>query len=67
MILVIAVAVQSRPALAPAGPYDLGFQAFASPNFVGGMTAAIIIFVSSSGTSAFVPMYAPLSHIDPYV
>jgi len=55
-ILVIAVGVQDRPFLAPAEVTDFGFQAIGSPTFLTGMSAALIIFVSSSGTSAFIPM-----------
>jgi len=55
-ILVVAVAVQDRPALAPSGDFELGFTAFATPTFVTGMTAALTIFISSGGISAFVPM-----------
>jgi len=56
MALAIAVGVQDRPALAPAGDFDLGFNAIGSPTFLTGMSATLIIFVSSSGTSAFIPM-----------
>lgn len=56
MTLVIAVAVQERPALAPSGDFDLGFYAIGSPTFFTGMSACLIIFVSSSGTSSFIPM-----------
>jgi len=56
MTLVVAVGVQDRPALAPAGEFDLGFYAIGSPTFLTGMSACLIIFVSSSGTSAFIPM-----------
>jgi hypothetical protein len=55
-ILVIAVGVQDRPALAPAGDYELGYYVVATPTFLSGMAAALTIFVSSSGTSAFIPM-----------
>lgn len=57
LILVIAVAVVDRPALAPAeGPVDLGYKVVANGGFLAGMTACLVIFVSSSGTAAFVPM-----------
>lgn len=56
MTVVIAVGVQDRPALAPAGDFDLGYYAFGSPTSLSGMSATLIIFVSSSGTSAFIPM-----------
>lgn len=58
MVVVIAVAIADRPALAPAeGPVDLGFKVVANSGFLGGMTACLVIFVSSSGTAAFVPMF----------
>jgi len=56
MTLVVAVGAQDRPALAPAGDFDLGFYAIGSPTFLTGMSASLIIFVSSSGHSAFIPM-----------
>lgn len=55
-IVVIAVGVQDRPTLAPPGVTDVGYQVIGNPTFLTGMSAALIIFVSSSGTSAFVPM-----------
>jgi hypothetical protein len=55
-MVVIAVGVQSRPYLAPPGVTDYGFQVIGSPTFLTGMSATLIIFVSSSGTSAFIPM-----------
>ena len=57
LTVVIAVAVQDRPALAPAtGDFELGYQVIAHSDFIGGMTACLVIFVSSSGSSAFIPM-----------
>jgi hypothetical protein len=56
-ILVVAVAVRDRPAMAPAtGEYELGFYAIGRPTFLTGMTAALTIFISSGGTSSFIPM-----------
>jgi hypothetical protein len=43
MTLVIAVGVQDRPALAPAGEFDLGFYAIGSPTFLTGMSATLIV------------------------
>ncbi|RSH95201.1 hypothetical protein EHS25_000287 [Saitozyma podzolica] len=53
LIVVIAVTTLSRPAAAPAGAYDLGFNAIAHPNFVNGMTSSNTILVSLCGTPAF--------------
>ncbi|EMC96057.1 hypothetical protein BAUCODRAFT_71260 [Baudoinia panamericana UAMH 10762] len=60
-VVVIGVTVRSRPAAAPAtGPYDLGFHAIAYPNFVNGMVGSATIFVSSAGTSAFLPVISEM-------
>lgn len=55
-MVTIAVGVQDRPTLAPEGVTEYGFVAVGNPTFILGVYAALIIFVSSSGTSAFVPM-----------
>ncbi|KAL7418624.1 hypothetical protein Q5752_007082 [Cryptotrichosporon argae] len=61
LILVIAVGARDRPALAPAtGAYELGYTIVGSPTFLTGMSAALTIFVSSSGTSAFIPIIAEM-------
>ncbi|WVR08411.1 hypothetical protein IAU60_005466 [Kwoniella sp. DSM 27419] len=61
MVLTIAVGVQDRPVLAPEGITDYGYQVVASnTTFLTGMTACVIIFVSSSGTSAFIPIIAEM-------
>lgn len=66
-ILVVAVAIQDRPTLAPSqGDFDLGFEAFGSPTFMTGMTAALTIFVSSGGISAFVPIIAEMRNPKEY-
>lgn len=65
-ILVIAVGVQDRPYLAPPGVIDYGFQIIGSPTFLTGMSATLIIFVSSSGTSAFIPIIAEMKNPKEY-
>ena len=60
-ILTVAVTQVDRPAAAPAtGPIDLGYHAFNTPTFIGGMVACTTIFVSSAGTSAFIPVIAEM-------
>ncbi|KAK1925999.1 transmembrane amino acid transporter protein-domain-containing protein [Papiliotrema laurentii] len=61
-MLVIAVGVQGRPSLAPEGVTDFGYQVIGSPTFLTGMSASLIIFVSSSGTSSFVPIIAEMKN-----
>lgn len=66
-ILVVAVAVNDRPALAPpTGDFDLGYHVIGSPNFTEGMTAALTIFISSGGISAFVPIIAEMKNPKEY-
>lgn len=56
-ILTIAVAIRDRPAAAPADVTgDFGWQAFGTPDFFSGLAASTVIFISSSGHSAFIPM-----------
>ena len=59
-ILVVAVTQVDRPAAAPPGDYELGYHAFASPTFHGAMVATTTIFISSAGTSAFIPVIAEM-------
>lgn len=56
LVLSIAVAVRDRPAIAPAGDYELGWKAFGKPDFLSGLAASSVIFISSSGHSANIPM-----------
>ena len=57
----IGVTTRDRPAAAPqAGPFELGYYAIANPTFIAGMTASATIFVSSAGTSAFIPVIAEM-------
>ena len=63
LIVVIAVTTRDRPAAAPAtGEYDLGFYAVAYPSFAAGMVATCTIFVSSAGTSAFLPVISEMKN-----
>jgi hypothetical protein len=60
-IVVIGVTTRDRPAAAPQeGPYDLGWRAIGEPSFAEGMTASATIFISSAGTSAFLPVIAEM-------
>ncbi|KAI7372938.1 amino acid transporter, partial [Hortaea werneckii] len=44
------------------GAYDLGFYAVAYPSFAAGMVATCTIFVSSAGTSAFLPVISEMKN-----
>ena len=60
-IVVVAVTTRDRPAAAPpAGELDLGYHTIANPNFQAGITATLTIFISSAGTSAFMPVIAEM-------
>ncbi|KAI1211680.1 amino acid transporter [Annulohypoxylon truncatum] len=60
-IVVIGVTTVDRPAAAPqSGPFDLGYHVIAYPAFAEGMTATTTIFVSSAGTSAFLPVISEM-------
>ncbi|KAK3069694.1 hypothetical protein LTR53_011760 [Teratosphaeriaceae sp. CCFEE 6253] len=62
-IVVIAVTIRDRPASAPAtGDYELGYYAIAHPTFAAGMVASCTIFVSSAGTSAFLPVISEMKN-----
>ncbi|KAL3475833.1 transmembrane amino acid transporter protein-domain-containing protein [Aspergillus californicus] len=61
LIVVIGVTLQDRPAAAPQeGPYELGYVAINNPGFAAGMVASCTIFVSSAGTSAFLPVISEM-------
>ncbi|GAB1206142.1 hypothetical protein APSETT445_004824 [Aspergillus pseudonomiae] len=61
LIVVIGVTTRDRPAAAPQeGPYELGFVAINNPGFAAGMVASCTIFVSSAGTSAFLPVISEM-------
>ncbi|PSS22273.1 hypothetical protein M430DRAFT_49421 [Amorphotheca resinae ATCC 22711] len=66
-IVVIAVTTRDRPAAAPqTGDYELGYYAIAHPTFISGITASATIFVSSSGTSAFLPVISEMRRPQDY-
>ncbi|KAH9892252.1 amino acid transporter [Xylariomycetidae sp. FL2044] len=61
LVVVIGVTTRDRPAAAPqTGDFELGYYAIAHPTFVEGMTATATIFVSSAGTSAFLPVISEM-------
>lgn len=61
-IVVVAVGIRDRPAAAPqTGDFDLGYHAIPSEvTFASGVVAATTIFVSSAGTSAFLPVISEM-------
>ncbi len=60
-IVVVAVTTLDRPAAAPqTGDYELGYYVIAHPNFAAGIVASATIFVSSAGTSAFLPVVSEM-------
>ncbi|KAI1380737.1 amino acid transporter [Hypoxylon crocopeplum] len=60
-IVVVGVTTVDRPAAAPQeGDFDLGYHVIAYPSFAEGMTATATIFVSSAGTSAFLPVISEM-------
>ncbi|GAA6031257.1 hypothetical protein JCM8097_005570 [Rhodosporidiobolus ruineniae] len=66
-ILAVAVGVADRPAMAPAGDYDLGFFAVGKDiSFLTGLSASTVIFISSSGHSANVPIIAEMRNPGDY-
>jgi hypothetical protein len=57
----IGVTTRSRPAAAPqTGPYELGWLAIGHPSFELGISASATIFISSAGTSAFLPVISEM-------
>lgn len=62
LMVVIAVTTLSRPAAAPqTGPYELGYYAVPpAVSFGAGMAATCTIFISSAGTSAFLPVISEM-------
>lgn len=67
LIVVIGVTTVDRPAAAPQeGPYDLGYVAVNNPGFAAGMVASSTIFVSSAGTSAFLPVISEMQNPKDY-
>lgn len=61
-IVVVAVTTLDRPAAAPqTGDFELGFYATPSGvSFAAGVVASTTIFVSSAGTSAFLPVISEM-------
>ncbi|KAL4809454.1 transmembrane amino acid transporter protein-domain-containing protein [Aspergillus unguis] len=67
LIVVIGVTARDRPAAAPQeGPYDLGYVNINNPGFAAGMVASCTIFVSSAGTSAFLPVISEMRNPKEY-
>lgn len=67
LIVVIGVTTRERPAAAPQeGPYELGFRAVNNPGFAMGMVASSTIFVSTAGTSAFIPVMSEMRNPKDY-
>lgn len=67
LIVVIGVTTRDRPAAAPQeGPYELGYVAVNNPGFAAGMVASSTIFVSSAGTSAFLPVISEMKNPKDY-
>lgn len=62
LMIVVAVTTLDRPAAAPQeGPFDLGYYPIpASVSFSAGMAATCTIFISSAGTSAFLPVISEM-------
>lgn len=63
LMVVIAVAIRSRPAYAPkTGPYDLGFQAAApaGTTFAQAWAASIAIYASSANTCGYIPVMSEM-------
>ncbi len=62
LMVVIAVTMRDRPAAAPqTGPFELGYYAIPPiVTFAGGMTATCTIFISTAGTSAFLPVISEM-------
>ncbi|KAH0334441.1 amino acid transporter, partial [Aureobasidium melanogenum] len=66
-IFTVAVTQQDRPAAAPkTGPFELGWTAIAYPSFVVGMINASNIYVSTSGSSMFLPVISEMRRPQDY-
>lgn len=60
-VFTVAVTQQARPAAAPpTGDFNLGVQAVAVPSFVVGMLMSLNIFISTSGSSMYLPILAEM-------
>lgn len=62
LMIVVAVTTLDRPAAAPqTGPYELGYYAIPpAVSFGAGMASTCTIFISSAGTSAFLPVISEM-------
>ncbi|KAF2169842.1 hypothetical protein M409DRAFT_64837 [Zasmidium cellare ATCC 36951] len=67
-IVVVAVTTRDRPAAAPAtGDFELGYYVVPSGvTFAAGVVASTTIFVSSAGTSAFLPVISEMKNPKDY-
>lgn len=66
-IVVIGVTTLDRPAAAPqTGDFELGYFVIGTPTFIAGMSASATIFVSSAGTSAFLPVISEMRNPKDY-
>ncbi|KAK8080332.1 Amino acid transporter- transmembrane [Apiospora hydei] len=60
-IVTVGVTTRDRPAAAPpTGDFELGFVAVNYPDFVAGMMATATIFISSAGSSSFLPVISEM-------
>ncbi|CAK3889074.1 related to neutral amino acid permease [Lecanosticta acicola] len=68
LIVVVAVTTRDRPAAAPAtGDYELGYYVIPSGvTFAAGVVASTTVFVSSAGTSAFLPVISEMRNPNDY-
>ncbi|KAK5111236.1 hypothetical protein LTR62_005264 [Meristemomyces frigidus] len=69
LMVVIGVAVRSRPAYAPqTGPYELGFQAAppAGTTFTQAWAGSIAIFASSANTCGYIPVMSEMRRPQDY-
>ncbi|KAL2841840.1 transmembrane amino acid transporter protein-domain-containing protein [Aspergillus pseudodeflectus] len=66
-IFTVAVTQQGRPVAAPStGGFDLGWAPIAYPTFLVGMVNAVNIFVSTSGSSMFLPVISEMRRPQDY-
>ncbi|KAH7006674.1 transmembrane amino acid transporter protein-domain-containing protein [Fusarium venenatum] len=66
-IFVVAVTQVDRPAAAPkTGDFDLGWAPIAYPSFVVGMVNATNIFISTAGSSMFLPIISEMKRPQDY-
>lgn len=67
LAVVIGVALNDRPAAAPAeGDYDLGFFTVAHPAFAAGITATATIFIASAAGPVYIPVIAEMRRPQDY-